>query len=341
MEEYGKQVPVKVKVVDTESDPTKAAEVASRLILNDKVDMIYVSSSPITVNPVAGNCERHKTPCIGTMMPVEMFLAGGPYTWSFVASISVMDFTASFVQMWNQVPTNKKIGLLALNDQDGVAWAEGSRNALPAAGYEVIDLGRFPMGTNDYTTFINDWKKNNVEILFGNLAPPDFMAAWRQCLREGFTPKIATIGKALLFVSVLDAIGEIGYGLSTEAVWHPSYPYKSSLAGYSAQDLADAWEKDKKQAMDPASGRVLFRMGNRGRCAETGQEHRQGKNPQGHCRHQHQHHSGAGQVQRQKHLRHAFRRSAVGQRQQMGLRLGGGLQRQLPGSALRRQVPHA
>ena len=40
IKEYGKKVPVKFKVVDTESSPTKAADVASRLILNDKVDLM-------------------------------------------------------------------------------------------------------------------------------------------------------------------------------------------------------------------------------------------------------------------------------------------------------------
>ena len=37
---YGKKVPVKVKVVDTESDPTKETEVAYKLVLRDKVDLM-------------------------------------------------------------------------------------------------------------------------------------------------------------------------------------------------------------------------------------------------------------------------------------------------------------
>ena len=102
--------------MDTESNPSKAGDVGSKLILNDNVDIMYVSATPATVSPVAAACERFKVPCVSTMMPVEMFLLGGPFTWSFDASFSVRDYMASFLPMWDDVKTNKIVGLLAQND---------------------------------------------------------------------------------------------------------------------------------------------------------------------------------------------------------------------------------
>ncbi len=55
---------MKIKVVDTESDPTKAAEVSSKLILKDEVDLMVVLHTPDVVNPVSAMCERYRTPCI-------------------------------------------------------------------------------------------------------------------------------------------------------------------------------------------------------------------------------------------------------------------------------------
>ena len=243
IKEYGRKVPLRVKITDTESNPTKAADVASKLILNDKVDMIYVSHTPATVNPVAANCERFKIPCVGTMMPVEMFLAGGPYHWSFVASGSVRDMVTAYLDSWTHVVTNKVVGLLAANDPDGIAWAEGAQHALKPAGYQVLDLGRFPEGIMDFGTFINGWKKEKVEILFANLSPPDFTRAWRQCFRENFIPKICAIGRAVLFPSAVEALGgDIGLGTSTEGIWHPTFPFKSSLGGLTPTELCDAYE---------------------------------------------------------------------------------------------------
>ena len=58
IKEMGKKVPVKIKIMDTESNPTKAGEIASRLIMKDKVDLMVFYHTPDTVNPVASICER-------------------------------------------------------------------------------------------------------------------------------------------------------------------------------------------------------------------------------------------------------------------------------------------
>jgi len=244
IKEAGKKLPVKVKILDTESNPTKAAELASRLIVMDKVDIMYVSATPATVSPVAAVCERQKMPCVSTMMPNEMFLLGGPYTWCFNASVNVVDFVASFLQAWDQVQTNKVVGLCAQNDADGVAWAQGADKALKAAGYKMIDLGRFAPGTNDYTSQIAGWKKEKVEILFSNMSPPDFATMWRQCFQAGYVPKVSTAGRAGLFSAAMEAIGgDLGLGVSSELMFHPEYPYKSSLTGETAKQFCDAYEK--------------------------------------------------------------------------------------------------
>jgi branched-chain amino acid transport system substrate-binding protein len=256
IKEFGKKLPIEVKIVDTESDPTKAAELASKLILRDKIDIMYVSSTPATVSPVAGVCERQKTPSISTMMPNEMFLLGGPFHWAFNASVNVSDFIASFIQAWDQVETNKVVGLCAQNDADGVAWAEGARGGLGPHGYSLIDMGRFPVGTSDYTSQINGWKKENVEILFANMAPPDFASLWRQCFRAGFIPKVCTAGRAGMFPTAMQAIGsDLALGVTSELLFHPAYPFKSSLTGETARQFCDAYEEASgKQWTQPIGG---------------------------------------------------------------------------------------
>jgi branched-subunit amino acid ABC-type transport system permease component len=67
--------PVEVLVRDSQSDPNRAAEVASRLILSDKVDLMLVASTPETTNPVSDQCEVNGTPCISTVAPWQ------PWFW--------------------------------------------------------------------------------------------------------------------------------------------------------------------------------------------------------------------------------------------------------------------
>jgi branched-chain amino acid transport system substrate-binding protein len=246
IKEYDKKLPLKIKFVDTQSNPTKAAEVASRLILHDKVDLMMGFHTPATVNPVTSICERYKVPCISVDNPIEMWLTGGPYNWSFLAFFTVMDdLFPVYLGMWEQLETNRIVGLLCPNDVDGIAVAETSQKLFPPRNYKIIDPGRFPLGNPDYSSVINVYKKEKVDILFGNMVPPDFAAAWRQCSQMGFRPKIATIGRCLLFPSAIEAIGgDLPMGLSCEIWWSPHHPFKSSLTGQSAKELCEKWTQD-------------------------------------------------------------------------------------------------
>jgi branched-chain amino acid transport system substrate-binding protein len=63
--------------------------------------------------------------------------------------------------------------------------------------------------------------------------------------QQGFLPKMVTVGKAALFPSTVESISNgLGDGLTTEVWWTPNHPFKSSLTGQSAKELADAYEKD-------------------------------------------------------------------------------------------------
>ena len=244
-------MPVRIKVLDSESDPTKAGDVASKLILQDEIDLMITLHTPDTVNPVDAMCERYQVPCISSNAPVESWLTGGPYKWSFHFFFSVPQIVDTFVSMWDSVAdkTNKVVGGLWPNDPDGKTYAEMFTKRLNEKGYKVVDAGRFPNKTPDYTSFIDLWKKEKVEILTSIQPPPDFAAAWRQCFQQGFIPKMCTGGKPILFPSAVQAIGgNLPNGLTTCVWWSPQHPFKSSIAGYGSKALCDAWtEKTGRQ----------------------------------------------------------------------------------------------
>jgi branched-chain amino acid transport system substrate-binding protein len=246
VKELDKSLPIKIKIVDTESSPVKAAEVASKLILGDKIDLMVVLHGPDTTTPVSGVCERFKIPCISVDTPVEAWLPGGPYKWSYHVCWTVDALTDLFIGMWDEYAdkTNRVVGGLWPNDPDGMAWVKIFGEKLPPKGYKIVDPGRFPYGMADFTSAINLFKKEKVEILSGVVIPPDWTTAWRQCHQQGFSPKIATIAKAVLFPPALEALGgNLPNGLTTEIWFSPNHPFKSSLTGESAKDICDAWEK--------------------------------------------------------------------------------------------------
>jgi branched-chain amino acid transport system substrate-binding protein len=56
----------------------------------------------------------------------------------------------------------------------------------------------------------------------------------------------------LLFPGAIEALGDLGDGLTTEVWWTPSHPFASSLTKQSAKDLAAAYESStNKQWTQP------------------------------------------------------------------------------------------
>ncbi|MHB8867690.1 MAG: ABC transporter substrate-binding protein [Thermoleophilia bacterium] len=242
--------PIKILAKDSQSDPNRAAEVAGDLILSDGVDLMLVASTPETTNPVSDQAEANGVPCISTVAPWQPYFFGRNgdpavgFNWTYHFFWGLEDIIAVFQDMWSQVENNKVVGGMWPNDGDGNAWGDaelGFPPALTAAGYTIVDPGRYQNLTDDFSAQISQFKNAGVEIVTGVPIPPDFTTFWKQAAQQGFKPKIASIGKALLFPSSVEALGELGDGMSTEVWWSPSHPFSSSLTGESSQELADGY----------------------------------------------------------------------------------------------------
>ena len=67
---------ININVQDSQSSPTRAAQVAQQLITQSHVDLILTTSTPETTNPVATACEKLHTPCLSTVVPWEAWYGG-------------------------------------------------------------------------------------------------------------------------------------------------------------------------------------------------------------------------------------------------------------------------
>jgi len=247
VEEYKRKLPVKIIWADSESNPTKASEAANKLVLSNKVDFLIASWTPDTINPVSAVAERHKIPALMENGPIESWMTGGPYKWANGDLFSLENMVDTYIAAWDTVKTNKKVGFVYDNQVDGILLSKLNRQRAEARGYTIIDPGRFPAGTKDYTSIISQFKKAGVDIVVANMITPDFAVALKQFHQQGFVPKIFTIGKGLCFRSDASSLGgDLGNGLLAEDHWEPSFPFKSSLTGQTAAGLSAEWAKTGK-----------------------------------------------------------------------------------------------
>lgn len=242
---------VEVVVKDSQSNPNRAAEVARELIVRDEVNMILVASTPETTNPVCTIAESEGIPVISSVAPWQPWFIGqqgnpqDPTTWQEFDYVyhffwGLEDNVSVFLNMWNSIDSNKSLGVLLPNDGDGNAWASnvGLPPAAADAGYNLVDPGRYQNLTDDFSAQINAFKQNDVEIFMGIPIPPDFTTFWTQAKQQGFSPKLASVAKALLFPESVQALGDLGHNLTCEVYWAPQFPFSSSMTGDTSADLA-------------------------------------------------------------------------------------------------------
>lgn len=257
----GKKHAVQIILKDSQSNPNRAGEVANDLILKDKVALVLTGGTPETGNPVSDACELNEVPCVSSVVPWQPWFFGRKadpkkgFDWTYHFFWGLEDVIAAYTNGWKTVQTNKKVGGLFPNDGDGNAWGDkelGFPKPLKEMGFTLTDPGRFQNGTQDFSAQIAAFKKEGVEIVTGVVIPPDAKTFLTQAKQQGFNPKVITLGKALLFPSALEALGDLGEGLSTEVWWSPSHPFSSSLTNQSAKALAEAYEAGtKKQWTQP------------------------------------------------------------------------------------------
>lgn len=237
---------------DTQSDPSRASQIAKSLIGNEKVDLILATSASETVNPVSDACEAAGVPCLSTVLPWEAWYFGrgakpdqpSPFKWTYHFSFGVDEFLNCYLSQWSKMPNNKKVAALLPNDGDGNAIRASLLPSLEKAGYTIVDSGPYETGTTDFSAQIAKFKSEKCELLVTFPIPPDFATFWRQAAQQGYTKivKVAQLAKTALFPATVEALGPLGFNLASGCYWHKTFPYQSTLTGVTGAQLAEGYE---------------------------------------------------------------------------------------------------
>ena len=248
----GTKHPVEIIVKDSQSSSNRASSVAQDLIFGDRVDILCAASTPDTTNPVADQAELNGVPCVTNDTPWQPHFfgrqgdpkTGFQYTYHFFWGLE--DVISTFINMWDEVPTNKVVGALWPNDPDGNGWSDktvGFPPVMEKRGYSLVDPGRFQSGSDDFSAQISAFKNAGVEIVTGVVVPPDFTSFWTQAAQQGFAPKVVNVAKATEFPQAVAGLGQRADGLSVEVWWSPYHPFSSGFTGQSSAELAKAYEE--------------------------------------------------------------------------------------------------
>lgn len=246
----GNTYSVEFLVRDNQSNLNRSAAVGNELIQREGVDLLLVqdldaSMATGEMSDIAG------IPSISTMGPWQAWMFGRgsnpeqgfPYSFTFFWGADAAMQT--FGKIWDQVPTNKKVGDFYFDNSAGNSFADpklGMPAVMEAGGYSRVPGGMFQLETQDFSAQVSAFKDADAQIVTGFGFPPHWSTFWAQAGQMGYAPEVASFAGAFLFPSAIEALGDRGNGMSTEVWWTPAVPFASSLTGQSAAQLAKAWE---------------------------------------------------------------------------------------------------
>jgi branched-chain amino acid transport system substrate-binding protein len=243
----GKKYSVEIISGDSQSSSARAAAVAAQMVQQDSVDVLIATATPETVIPVSSQAEASGVPCVLTICPWEQWYykstgTANTFKYSYMYFLGTQEETSLFASVWQTASTNHVVGGLWPDDVDGAGFQKYITAKVDGLGWKVVPSGAYTDELSDFTPIISKFMSANVEILHAVPIPPDFITFWRQAHQNGFTPKIASISKALLFPSAAQALGPLVQNVMSPLWWTPQFPYSSSLDGTTASAFAASYK---------------------------------------------------------------------------------------------------
>ena len=168
---------------------------AADLILNEQVDMLVCGSSVATIIPVADQAEANGVPFVSCDNSWQNWVGArskgdltATFKWTYNAAWGIDDVVPTYVDLYNQIQSNKRIAVCLGNDALGQTWLPILKKALPAAGLTGTFPDLYQPGTEDYTALISAFKRDGCELAYGTYTAPDFANFWTQSQQQSWKP---------------------------------------------------------------------------------------------------------------------------------------------------------
>ena len=220
VKEYGKKLPVELKVYDDKSDIGTMTRLLEKLIMEDKVDFLlppWGTAFHFAAAPVAN---KHGYILIGGAagaMKLKDFSADLPYYFQ------TLNFAETQVPVLVDILEELGVKRVAIMSHDDLHGAENSQAAVPALtnrGIEVVMEKSYPMGVKDLSTLLKQARSRNADAFIGFSYPDEVMLATGQALELGIDFKVFgfTVGPAFTFYP--GAFGPAAEGVIGGGAWN-------------------------------------------------------------------------------------------------------------------------
>ncbi len=252
VEEYGKKLPIELKIYDDKSDIGTMTKLTEKLILEDKVDFLWPSCSTAFIfaqAPIANKYDYILLTAEGGATTIRDMLPSLPYIF---ISLSFSD--------WYQLPVfadliaekgAKTAYIVYIADLHGIEYSGVAGIEFPKKGISILGLMSVPPDLKDFSPIIKEAKAANPDVFCCFAYPDQIMPATGTSMALGFNPKAWIGGPGVNF-----GFYHTTFGPATEGVTgFATFNRKTSAA---ANALADTLYTGKPEELQDWWGHPLY-----------------------------------------------------------------------------------
>jgi branched-chain amino acid transport system substrate-binding protein len=227
VKEYNKKLPVRLVIVDDESDPGKAAAAAEKLINADKVDLLLATSSTPLVMATATTAEKYKKYLHATACIIPPWQAQ-KFQWSTLFFFDIRTFSAVPFSVMKTLPASSKVehpALLMDDSPDGRNMNPLFKASAEKAGYTLAANEEWAVNAKDYSSLILKLKEKKVDAIVTVGTTTDIITLVRQMKENKFSVKYFHGYKGTGQAEFAKALGKDAQYIVTDGMWSDNFPY--------------------------------------------------------------------------------------------------------------------
>jgi branched-chain amino acid transport system substrate-binding protein len=222
----GKKMKVELIKYDYQSDGQRAAQLAEKVITDDKVDFVLSPFGSGHTKIVATVAERYQTPLLACASSSEsVFDQSFKHLFGTLSPNGGMT-TAMVAFFKGKMPNLKRIAVLGRDDVFPKSMAQGMSAAAKAAGLDIVYDQLYAVGTMDHSAAASAIKATNPDWIYATGYSQDLILIRKQLSDLGVKAPIITMVTGPAYKEYTDALGDLANGVTSSTWWHHATTYK-------------------------------------------------------------------------------------------------------------------
>ncbi|WP_369193016.1 ABC transporter substrate-binding protein [Streptomyces djakartensis] len=251
---------------DTRSCAEGARRAVEELIRDEDASIVLTLAGTEVLPAVADACEAAGVPCLSSTFPWQVYYYGRgggddrPFDWTYHFCWGLDDIAETFADLWERVDgpgSREQIGCL-WNDGPQGMWSRHPRHGFaPAArarGHRLVEPEPYREPAGSLDAHVKAFEDAGIDIVTSAATGRDLAAFRARAAEVGWRPRLITCSRWLAYPPSVTPSGQLPAqaGVGTLAYWTPAHPYRSSIDGMTAAELADAYEQSTgRQSLQP------------------------------------------------------------------------------------------